>query len=476
MQSHYAVVYGVRLIVTEIARTIDPDVLVVGGGPAGLAAAYRLQQAGHRVRVLERTGRAGSKMSCLRRDGFLLDTGAIFLPSTYTRLLGLAREIGLGDDLVDGGFTFGLAADGEIHELDGADPIRGFLKWGALSARGKAQCVRLAPDAWRSRLATVDRIVDAGRFDSETLGSWAERTLPRELRERLISGAIRGIFAAEPDQVSRVEFLGILALFNRAKLLAFQDGMAQYADHLASLLDIVTGAEVLEVLQTPSGAEVTWRNARGEHTEGIRGCVVALPAQIAARIRSDLDPWRARYLNDVRRGKVITPNVALSRPPSGLDAAYTMIPRSEHATLGGIGCDHHKAPGRAPAGKGLLTLTFTTDWCEQHFDDDDETVGRLALDAVERLLPGTIDSTEFVQLTRWEQQYSPVGHYRQLGEYRWVTDRNDQTVQLAGEYLSAPNLNAATASGEAAAAVLARVLGTRTAIGRPARGETGTST
>jgi protoporphyrinogen/coproporphyrinogen III oxidase len=449
-------------VVTETTHAGGPDVLVVGGGPAGLAAAYRLQQAGHRVRVLEVGDRAGSKMSCLRRDGFLLDTGAIFLPSTYTRLLDLAREIGLAGELVEGGFTFGLAHDGQIHQLDGTDPIRGFLKWGGLSARGKAQCLRLAPEAWRSRLATVDRIVEAGRFDTETLGSWAERTLPTEVREQLISGAIRGIFAAEPAEVSRVEFLGILALFNRAKLLAFQGGMAQYADRLANLLDVATGTEVLEVIQTPDGAEVTWRDASGEHTDHVRGCVVALPAQFAAKVRSDLDPWRARYLSDVRRGKVITPNIALSRAPAGLDAAYTMIPRTAHPSLGGIGCDHHKAPGRAPAGKGLLTLTFTTAWCEQHFEDDDDTLRRLSLETVESLLPGTSDSTEFVQITRWEQQYSPVGHYQQLGEYRRVTARNDHTVHLAGEYLSAPNLNAATASGEAAAAALDRVLaGTR---------------
>ena len=39
------------------------EVIVVGSGPAGLAAAYRLQQAGHSVRVLEAAERAGSTMA-----------------------------------------------------------------------------------------------------------------------------------------------------------------------------------------------------------------------------------------------------------------------------------------------------------------------------------------------------------------------------------------------------------------------------
>jgi oxygen-dependent protoporphyrinogen oxidase len=437
-----------------------PDVLVVGGGPSGLAAAYRLQQAGHRVRVLEAGARVGSKMAVRRREGFLLDTGAIFLPSTYAHLLGIAREIGLGDELVAGTFVFGLAAHGRIHHLDGTRPLRGFARLGSLSRRAKLECVRLAPEAARSRLATPGRIEEAGRFDTETLAAWAERALTPELRERLVSPAIRGIFASEPDQVSRVEFLGILALFAGARLLAFREGMATYPDALAARLDVTCGAEVLEVLQTGDGARVTWRDAGGEHVEEVRGCVVALPAQFAASVRADLDPWRAGWLGAVRRGKVLTPNIALSREPAGLRAAYTMVPRVEHPFLGGISLDHLKGPGRVPPGKGLLTPTLMTDWCEAHFEDDDATVARAALEAVEALVPGTADAAEFVEVARWEQQYSPVGHYAQLAEFRARTRRADRTVHLAGEYLSAPNLNAATASGEAAAGALDRALAT----------------
>jgi oxygen-dependent protoporphyrinogen oxidase len=442
----------------------NPDVLVAGAGPSGLAAAYRLQQAGYRVRVLEVSDRAGSKMAVRRRDGFLLDTGAIFLPTTYTRLLGIAREVGLGDELAEGGFVFGLTSHGTIHHLDGTKPVRSFLALGSMSRRAKLECIRLAPEAARSRLATPERIVEAGRFDTETLAQWSERTLTPEVRERLISAAIRGIFAAEPDQVSRVEFLGIMALFAGARLMAFRDGMAAYPERLAGKLDVVTGAEVLEVTQRADGAEVTWRDASGEHSDHVRGCVVALPAQFAAHVRTDLDPWRAQWLNGVRRGKVLTPNIALARAPDGLNAAYTLVPRVEHPFLGGISADHFKGPGRTPAGKGLLTLTLMSDWCDRHFDDHDDTIVRAALEAVEPLVPGTIDHTEFVELTRWEQQYSPVGHYAQLGEFRARTLREDRTVHVAGEFLAAPNLNAATASGEAAAAALHTAL---TTVRRP---------
>ncbi|HEX6389839.1 MAG TPA: FAD-dependent oxidoreductase, partial [Solirubrobacteraceae bacterium] len=112
-------------------------IIVAGGGPSGLAAAFRLQQAGHAVRVLEAADRAGSKMCSERRDGFLLDKGAYFIPTTHRNLLGIARDAGIDSELVPGGFVFGLVRDGQIHELDGDRIARAFARTPALSARGK---------------------------------------------------------------------------------------------------------------------------------------------------------------------------------------------------------------------------------------------------------------------------------------------------------------------------------------------------
>jgi len=432
-----------------------PQAIVAGGGPSGLAAAFRLQQAGFAVRVLEAADRAGSKMRSDRRDGFLLDKGAYFIPTTHRNLLALARDAGIDGALVPGGFVFGLVRDGQIHELDGDHILRAFASTPALSARAKLAAARLAPEAVRARKATVERITEAGVYDTTSLGAWATANLHPEVADQLISAAIRAIYAAEAEQVSRVELLGMLALFAGAKLVAFRDGMGYYADELTRRLDVTLGARVLEVRQLADGAEVTWSDAGGEHVEVVAGCVVALNAPDAAAVRSDLDDWRAAYLRGVRCGPLVTPNIALDRPPAGLAATYSMISRSEHPFLGGILCDHHKAPGRVPPGKGLLTLTLVTDWCERHFDDGDEAIVDAALAAAERYLPGSADQVQFAEVTRWSQQYAPVGHYARLGEFRFRSARDDKTVVLCGEYLSAPHLSAATASGEAAAAALA---------------------
>ncbi|HEX6389398.1 MAG TPA: FAD-dependent oxidoreductase, partial [Solirubrobacteraceae bacterium] len=318
--------------------------------------------------------------------------------------------------------------------------------------------LRLAPEALRARKATVDRIAEAGPYDTATLADWAAAHLNSEVADQLISAAIRSIYAAEPSGVSRVELLGMLALFKGARLVAFREGMGSYAAALADRLDVTLNAQVLEVRQLADGAEVTWRDAGGaEHCEQVAGCVVALNAQDAAAVRPDLDAWRADYLRAVNRGPIVTPNIALDRPPAGVGATYAMIARREHPFLGGILCDHHKAPGRVPDGTGLVTLTLTTDWCARHWDEDDDAIVEHALGAAERYVPGTADQVRFAEVTRWTQQYAPVGHYARLGEFRARSAREDRSVVLCGEYLSAPHLSAATASGEAAAAALQKV-------------------
>jgi protoporphyrinogen/coproporphyrinogen III oxidase len=440
-----------------MSSSAELPVIVAGGGAAGLAAAFRLGQSGHRVRVLEASGRIGGPLATSRRDGFVLDRGAVFLPTTYRNFLALLRDVGLGSEIVPGGFVFGIVRDATVHQIDGDHPVRDVARTRVVSPRAKLMAARLLPEILHSRKATVDRITEAAGYDTGTLADLCAR-LDSEVREYLVGPAIRGIFAAEPDQVSRVEFLGIIALFAGAKLVALRGGMGSYGEHMASRLDVTYGAEVTGVRWAREGVEVTWRDRGREHVETAAGCVVALPAQTAAAVVNDIDPWRTEFLRRIRRGKLVTPNIALSRAPAGVRATYTLVPRSEHPDVGGFACDHNKAPGRAPAGKGLITLTWTNDWCERHYDDDDHALSRASVEAADRLLPGVADSVEFVEISRWQQQYNPAGHYAQLPEFRARTATNDTVVQLAGEYLSAPNINAATASGEAAARALVRAL------------------
>jgi len=76
-------------------------VAVVGAGLAGLSAAWKLRQAGADVVVLDAGRHAGGVIITERRDGFIVEGGPDGFLAAEPDIQELAREIGIGDQLVD---------------------------------------------------------------------------------------------------------------------------------------------------------------------------------------------------------------------------------------------------------------------------------------------------------------------------------------------------------------------------------------
>src|SRR5262245_8697816 len=124
--------------------------IVVGAGIAGLAAGFRLQQAGFSVRVLEAEASVGGRMSSIDVDGFVMNRGAGMLPGSDRAIHRLALDVGLGDcGRADG--TIGIVRDGVIHRIATDHLVRDGMRTKLLSWRCKLRMARLALDALRIR-------------------------------------------------------------------------------------------------------------------------------------------------------------------------------------------------------------------------------------------------------------------------------------------------------------------------------------
>ena len=75
-----------------------PRIAIVGGGVAGLNAAYKLKQAGLTATIYEGSSRTGGRMFTARdllADGLTTELGGEFIDSNHTEVLNLMKEFGL---------------------------------------------------------------------------------------------------------------------------------------------------------------------------------------------------------------------------------------------------------------------------------------------------------------------------------------------------------------------------------------------
>ena len=207
------------------------------------------------------------------------------------------------------------------------------------------------------------------------------------------------------------------------------------------------------------GVRVTWEGPDGRHTETGAGAVVSSMANRVPDIVPQLDPERAEFLRGLNYTSTFAINLALSRPPD-TPASFIVVPRPVSEGLFALILEHNKAPGRAPAGKGLVTLYTMNEWTVAHGDEDDETLLTSIMPDAEKAIPGLGDDIEFFRVNRWYPVlvYSHPGLYRELGRFHATRDRSSR-IHLAGSYNSSGNVNTATEAGERAARELLEAVG-----------------
>ena len=125
------------------------DVLVIGGGPAGLAAAIAAHQNGAQVLLIEREARLGGILKQCIHDGFgLVRYGEKLSGPEYAARF-TERAAGLGLEIVTGATVIGLTTD---RNTPAASPMN-FMPWGCKrgpspSSPASKRPLRVLPSPW----------------------------------------------------------------------------------------------------------------------------------------------------------------------------------------------------------------------------------------------------------------------------------------------------------------------------------------
>jgi oxygen-dependent protoporphyrinogen oxidase len=377
----------------------------------------------------------------------------------------LVDEAGMRSELLPANSLMGFMRDGELHYLRADHLALDAARTKLLSTRSKIRVARLAADTLRVRkLLSYEDLSLASAFDLETPEAYCRRRgLDGELYDYLIEPTVRGGAGVPGDRISVVEFFFLWQKVLGTKLFAFQDGYSSFPERLAAGMDVRLGATVREIVEHGEEVRITWDDASGSHTETGAGAIVSSMGNVVPGIVPQLAPERADFLRRLNYTSTVSVNLALSSPPD-IPASFIVVPRPVSEGLFAVILEHNKAPGRAPAGKGLVTLFTMNEWAVAHMEEDDDTLLASILPDAERVIANLGDRIEFARVNRWYPVlvYSHPGLYRELGRFHASRPR-DSRIHLAGSYNSSGNVNTATTAGERAARELLA------ALVRPAR-------
>jgi oxygen-dependent protoporphyrinogen oxidase len=434
-------------------------VIVVGGGVAGLTAAYTLQKRGYAVEVLEREATAGGRMRSERHGDFVIDRGAQFIASSYRNMRELVAELGLKDSVRR--LKVGRSATLRHGRFVSSNynGLRAILSARDLSWGSKLRLPRILLEL-RRHAALLDfyAIERAAPLDDEPAADWVRRRFGDEVLDYLIEPAFASTFTVLPEQLSRAFVLATVNyMFTSGfRLYAFEGGNGLLTQTLASKLRVHTGTEVTRIEQTPEGATV--RLATGESLEA-DAVVVATPGNHVSHLCADLTEEERRFFQGVRYARSIIVFVMTSDTEADPGFYGAGIGRREGVRLYGMALENPKA-GAVPEGKTMFNCAFSEEHAAQVWEkSDDEIVAALHGELGKLPLRG-LDKTEAHVVHRWPelvpQFYS--GYVRSLAAFKERRERSGRLV-FAGDYLVGPYTEAALTSGLRAGEELAERTG-----------------
>ncbi len=428
-----------------------PQVVVIGAGMAGLAAAYTLSKAGVAPIVMEKSDRVGGRLRTDDWEGLRFDVGAQILARFYSATLGLVQELQLQGALRPIAGSHAILRAGHLYPLD-AGPSTLFTR--LISWDTKARLLRLLREPvahWRD--LDIQAIDKAYALDTESLAAYVQRTVGSEAVEYLMEPPLSGVFYWTPEQTSTAMLFLLLKVATSLKLLTLEGGLERLPEMLAARLPVRCGAEVVRVARSQSnGYTVRVREHGEEHELTADGLVCAIPGQDVPQLIADLTPPQRNFFGQVRySATAVTAIGVANQPPSPIHSFF--CPRSEVTHLGAVTTESGKHPS-TPQRRDVYTLFAKGTAGPELLAEDDAHVHAVLKGELEAtgFAPSLGENMAFHREYRWDRAvpcFGP-GSFVRLHEFAAGSLETD-TLVFAGDYLGGPFVEGAVVSGQGAA-------------------------
>ena len=448
-------------------------VIIVGGGFAGLSAAYALMQRGITPLLLEAQERVGGRGIGERVDGFSLDMGAFVFTSTYDTAFRICEELGL--PLVPSTMKFGHHRNGRWVTTTPDQSLWNFVRhlpaaftMGFLSPSGMRSAFKVMREIHRqseymsfasdSPLAEID--------DDESFGDYMKRLGVPENLQVTLRGPLEMILGdpAPAGQALMRAYIGETMLHS-GRVYMPERGIGSLSEALA-----VACSDVIRVSTPVRRIVVTDGSATGVVVDGetieADAVICAVPGTKVPDIIPDLPDETRRALSTVSYSTGCRVVIGLDHSPLPPGWHGALYPEDEDTPL--LLDRSVFLPSCAPSGKSILDLLIGRDRAKELIPLDDDEIKRELLGAARRnappgsALPGD-DEGLFYRVYRWEEALC-MGTPGMLAAVANIPEQLAGRIDnlfLAGDYMRVPSVNGALSSGSSAAIGVADLLASR---------------
>jgi oxygen-dependent protoporphyrinogen oxidase len=274
------------------------QVIVIGAGMAGLAAAHFLRNGGFEVVVVEQDTRPGGRMMSVRKGDDTIDVGAQFIHTNYKVTLELCREFNLESDLVEMRSNDMMMRGGKVYIIPwGSTRIPSISLWSQLK-----NLRQFRPMIRRRRSLKLDSWRDLLDLDRLELATYARLKLNEELLEYTVRPLMLTYAMAEPEGISLAYYLRSLHMYLTTGAHCFRSGNDVLPKAMARGLDIRYETTVEKILCDRSTGVCGVQTSGGE----IEGTTVisAIPSPALLPLHDDWNCLQEEFLREFRYAKM----------------------------------------------------------------------------------------------------------------------------------------------------------------------------
>jgi protoporphyrinogen oxidase len=300
-------------------------IAVIGGGFAGLTAAYDLLHAGNAVTVFEAAPQVGGLASGFKDDGWdwSLERFYHHIFRSDKAIRGLVDEIGASDLLFFNKPTTAFwCAEHGAHAFDGPLPVLRYPHlpmWDKLRVGGTAAVLKVRKD-WR-------------RLERQTAEQYLQRWMGRRAYLELWEPLLHGKFGPYTSEVNAAWFWARIAS-RTPQLGYFKGGFQAFADALAAKVTALGGAvHTATPVQNVRACGAEWRvhAAGADHT--FDRVVVASSPGLLAKLAPELPPAYTAELRALKSLGAVVMVAALRRQLLTNGVYWLNLPKGEFPFL-----------------------------------------------------------------------------------------------------------------------------------------------